>query len=597
MLASTLDIAPSDDLPHALSALYREADEQQEYNSKPIIGLVSHATEAGSSVADAYVKAVADAGGVPILLPISEDLSALDSLLNTIDGLLLTGGCDSLSAYYGEEPSPKLGNVQVRRDRMELPLALYAVRRNIPILGICRGMQLINIALGGTLYQDLESEYPTKLVAHAPKVELAYGAHSVRLSGGKNELRDILGLSEGQPLMVNSLHHQAVKRVARGLRVVATASDGVIEGLVGYPEKNIVAVQWHPEQMASKGDATMQRLFACFVKEATLYKRAKAIHQNIIVLDSHNDTPMEFTPTTDLSVRGNTQVDLPRMREGGVSTSLMVAYVPQKALTREAERKAYQYALDKLDELKQRVVAHPQLVRYVTSAEEIRTAKRAGLLAIAPAIENGYAMGSDLGRLEEFRRLGVVYMTLCHNGDNAICDAAQKSKRTHGGLSALGKKAVLRMNELGILVDVSHTSAETTRDVLQLSKKPVIASHSGAKGVYNHPRNLSDEHIRKIAEGGGVVQVCLYHGFVAPRREEADVRKVADHIDHIVKVAGIQAVGVGSDFDGGGGVIGLRGSNDLIMLTIELLRRGYSEQDLRALWGGNFLRVMEANQR
>ena len=153
------------------------------------------------------------------------------------------------------------------------------------------------------------------------------------------------------------------------------------------------------------------------------------------------------------------------------------------------------------------------------------------------------------------------------------------------------------MNELGILVDVSHTSEETTRQALRISRKPIIASHSSAKEIYNHPRNLSDEMLKAIADKGGVVQVCLYHGFIAPNRGEADIRKVADHIDHIVKVAGIHAVGVGSDFDGGGGLIGLRGSNDLIRLTVELLRRGYSDDALEALWGGNFLRVMEANGR
>lgn len=599
MLASMLNAADAQPLSPALHELYAEAEAAQstDHAAKPVIGLVAHATEAGNSVADAYVKAVSDAGGVPVILPIVDNLSLLDSLLDTIDALLLTGGCDSLPAYFGEEPNPKIGNIQVARDRMELPLSLFATRRNMPVLGICRGMQLINIALGGTLYQDLATDFPGKSIAHAPKVDLSVGSHSVRLAGGRNELRDILGLKEGTPLMVNSLHHQAVKKAGKGLRVVATAPDGVIEALSGFPEKNIIAVQWHPEQMAAKGDAVMKRLFRFFVTEAALYKRAKAIHMRSVVLDSHNDTPMTFTATTDLSKRGDSQVDLCRMREGLVSTSIMIAYLPQGALTAEAHNKAYRYALDKLDAIKRQTDAHPDKVCYATSAADIRAAKRNGLLSIVPSIENGYAMGTDLSRLDTFRERGVVYITLCHNGDNALCDAAQRSKRTHKGISALGEKAILRMNELGILVDVSHTSEETTRQALRISRKPIIASHSSAKGIYNHPRNLSDEMLKAIADKGGVVQVCLYHGFIAPNRGEADIRKVADHIDHIVKVAGIHAVGVGSDFDGGGGLIGLRGSNDLIRLTVELLRRGYSDDALEALWGGNFLRVMEANGR
>ena len=189
--------------------------------------------------------------------------------------------------------------------------------------------------------------------------------------------------------------------------------------------------------------------------------------------------------------------------------------------------------------------------------------------------------------------MGVCYITLCHNGDNDICDSARKTKYEHNGLSDFGREVVREMNRLGVMVDISHAAVSTVRDVLQISSAPVVASHSSSRALCNHTRNLTDEDALAIARSGGVVQVCLYAGFISEQEEEASVQHAADHIDHFVRLLGIEHVGIGSDFDGDGELVGCRGANDLINLTVELLRRGYTRDQLGLLWGENFLRVMQ----
>ena len=209
-------------------------------------------------------------------------------------------------------------------------------------------------------------------------------------------------------------------------------------------------------------------------------------------------------------------------------------------------------------------------------------------------IENGYAIGKDLKNLQLFKEMGVSYITLTHNGDNDIADSSI-GKNEHNGLSDFGKEVVREMNRLGIIIDISHTSEKTSFDVLKISKHPIIASHSSAKALCNHPRNISDKLMKAIAEKGGVIQICLYGPFLK-KGENASVKDAVDHIDYVVKTVGINHVGIGSDFDGGGGIKGLRKVNEYPQLTIELLRRGYSEEEIAKIWGENLMRVMNIVQ-
>ena len=594
MLASTLSSSSWTDLSPMLRSLYETADSSPSPKGRmPLIGLTCHHTEASNSVNEAYSEAILQAGGLPVLLPTEHTTEHVGELLDSLDGLLLTGGGDIHSPFMGKELTREVGSIDVWRDRFELVLILEASRRNIPILGICRGLQIYNVAMGGSLIQDIATEYPQPSIGHDPKMDKEVGCHAIRLAEGDNPLAQVLGVAPGDELMVNSLHHQALGELAIGLRALAHSSDGIVEAATALPHKNFLGVQWHPEHLVRQPEGQCMRgLFTYLVQEARLYAQAKALHQSTIVLDSHTDTPMFFTPDTDLSHWGDTLVDLQKMRVGKVASTVMAAYLPQGECTEEGHTRAQQHALQKLAEIHKYGSAHPSLGRVVTSLEEIKTCYKQGLCSILPAIENGYAIGRNLSILQRFRDLGVFYITLCHNGDNEVCDSARHSEHRHHGLSAFGREVVLEMNRLGILVDISHAAPETVTDVLALSSQPIIASHSSCYALCPHPRNLSDEHIRAIASAGGVVQVCLYAGFIAEKEEEATVQRAVDHIEHIIEIAGVQAVGIGSDFDGDGRLIGCQGSQDLINLTLELLRRGHTEEEFRAIFGGNFLRVL-----
>ena len=222
--------------------------------------------------------------------------------------------------------------------------------------------------------------------------------------------------------------------------------------------------------------------------------------------------------------------------------------------------------------------------------------KNAGKKAIFLAIENGYAIGKDLGNLSMFKDMGITYITLCHNGSNDICDSA-KGEPEHNGLSPFGREVVKEMNRLGIIIDISHTSAKTVQDVLELSTAPIIASHSSSRALCDHPRNLTDDQIKAIAAKGGVVQVCLYNWFLSKQPNPTILDAVA-HINHIVQLVGIDHVGIGTDFDGDDTekLIGCRAANEVINLTIELLRQGYTAEELHKLWGDNLLRVLNTVQ-
>jgi microsomal dipeptidase-like Zn-dependent dipeptidase len=210
-------------------------------------------------------------------------------------------------------------------------------------------------------------------------------------------------------------------------------------------------------------------------------------------------------------------------------------------------------------------------------------------------IENGYAIGRDLSLIEYFRQRGVVYMTLCHNGDNDICDSARGSGE-HGGLSQFGREVIREMNRVGMMVDLSHAAESSFWQALEESETPIVCSHSSCRALCDHPRNLTDEQMRALAERGGVMQVTLYNGFLRTD-EHATIADAIRHINHAIEVMGIEHVGIGSDFDGDGGVPGVASASELINLTRLLRQEGYTSDQLRLLWGENFLRVMRQVQQ
>ncbi|MDR1414951.1 MAG: membrane dipeptidase [Odoribacteraceae bacterium] len=583
--------------PADLSRWQEAVDGRVAGSSRPLVGISAHYKDGGSRVADNYVRSVLLAGGAPLVIPVHADAAALEEIVARLDGLMLTGGDDINPLYNGEEPIPELGEVDDARDRYDLLLTRLAADRQVPIFGICRGMQLINIAFGGKNYQDIPAQLPGKPLKHGQLSTAGHASHTIAVREG-SRLFSVLGRDA---VSVNSYHHQAVREVAPGFTVSATAPDGVIEAIEATPCYRVFGVQWHPERMVPLQDETMERLFRHFVDEARLFKQAKEVHLAAPVVDSHCDTPMKFVDGFDLGARhdASVKVDLPKMREGLVDAVFMVAYLPQGSREEEPSREAAREAGEILRQVVSLVEARGDEAGIARTSADLHRLERAGKRAVFLAIENGYAIGKDLGNIARFKAMGVAYITLCHNGVNDICDPARDNAAStgerHGGLSHFGRQVVREMNRQGIIVDVSHVSPESLRDVLAVSSRPVIASHSSARALHDHPRNLSDSQLKAIADKGGVVQVCLYKHFIGAN---ATVMEAVEHVEHVVKIVGIDHVGIGSDFDGDEGTMlpGCRAVNELINITVELLRRGHSPADLEKLWGGNLLRLMERVQ-
>lgn len=310
-----------------------------------------------------------------------------------------------------------------------------------------------------------------------------------------------------------------------------------------------------------------------------------------LVLDSHLDTLHEFVRLDiddyDLSVyRPRLALDLPRLRAGGVNALFFALFTKQEWGVQGGQtRIARLYGI-----LTQLLRTNPSLALSV-SPDEVSRAIEGGKVSVSLGIENGVVLGDDLGMLKTYHDLGIRYLTLCHNAANQICDSST-SAPVHMGLSEFGVEVISRMNELGMMVDLSHASDRAADVVLDISTKPVIASHSNARAVHDNPRNLSDHLIRRIAERGGVVQVSALPKCVSG--QAPTVADMVNHIDHIVQLVGPDHVGIGSDFDGGGRVAGFVDLSDAPNVTRQLKARAYSEADIRAIWGGNLMRVWAA---
>ena len=339
----------------------------------------------------------------------------------------------------------------------------------------------------------------------------------------------------------------------------------------------------------------MLPLFEWLIQEAAQYREAREVHRQVLTLDTHCDTPMFFHEDIDFSKRDpRILVDSSKMRDGGLDASIMVAYLPQKERDAESLLAATQKAHQLLDGIDTRIASAPG-VGLAETPQQLRELKAKGMLAIMKGIENGYAVGKDISNLEAFRKRGVVYMTLCHNGDNDICDSAVRTNEEHGGLSDFGRQVVGEMNRLGMMVDLSHAGRKSFYDAMEVSRVPIVCSHASCRALCDHPRNLDDEQMRALAQSGGVMQVTLYPGFLK-KDGNATILDAMAHLDHAIEVMGVDHVGLGTDFDGDGGVPGLASASELINYTRQLLARRYSVAEIQQLWGGNFLRVMQQVQ-
>jgi glutamine amidotransferase, class II/dipeptidase len=580
-------------------------------NIKPLIGISANYGDNNSKLAENYYKSVVAVGGVPVIIPVTDDLATIEAIVGRLDGILLSGGGDMHPRYYNEEPIPENGTPDELRDRYDVSLIKSAVEYQLPVLGICRGMQVINTVFGGSLYQDINVQYADKQpMCHSQNEERSVTTQTASVVADSL----LYSIVNCNTLPINSIHHQAVKRIADGFRAVAFADDGICEAIESlyYP---ILGVQWHPEHL-SEADAAGEhydnphrKIFGWLVDEAKIFSRAKRIHRSSYVIDSHCDTPMffhypqvnivendklwvdpaDFGEKDEQPLLYEIKVDARKMRQGRVDAVFMVAYIPQSTPADETYGKA--------DRLLNKIITQAKgsgnRISIATSYAELCNNKRNGIPTVFLGIENGCALAGNLDNIDYFYRLGVRYITLCHNGDNLLCDSAMQSLDTHNGLSEFGRQVVLKMNAVGMMVDVSHVGEKSFWDTVALSTKPIIASHSCCKALRNHPRNLTDEQIRAIARSGGVVQICLYKHFLA----DTDVATVADavrHIKHVVELVGVDYVGIGSDFDGGGEIAGATSENQLINITKALIKEGFDDDEISKILGGNLLRVFRS---
>ncbi len=571
-----------------IESLYRKATNGfPSHEKRPLIGITSNFGDRGCELSEGYWLSVERAGGVPVAIPPSADARTLLPLLDRLDGIILSGGADVNPLFVGEEPHPALGSVNPRRDAAELLLAKLAYDRQIPLFGICRGIQVLAMALGGSIHQDIASALPgVALVKHSQTMARGVASHSVEAEADSRVARLM-----GRKVFVNSFHHQAVNEPGPKLRVTARSADGVVEAVESSEGKSIVGVQWHPECFILEGDESHLPLFRGFVNDAAAYRRAREFHATHLTLDSHCDTPMLFDRGVAFDRRDPLAlVDLRKMEEGGLDAAIMVAYLPQAGRS-PRELQAATLRADSILAQIETMVKGCRGVDLARTPDELLQLKSKGLRAVMRGIENGYAIGRDLHNVERYRRMGVVYMTLCHNGDNDICDAASRSNAEHGGLSDFGREVVKEMNRTGMMVDLSHAAETSFYDVLAASSQPVVCSHSSARALCNHPRNLTDDQFRALARAGGVAQVTLYHGFLR-EQGEAGIADAMNHLLHMIDVAGIDHVGIGTDFDGDGGVRGLASASELLNLTLRLQAAGFGDEEIQKIWGGNFLRVM-----
>ena len=558
---------------------------------QPVIGITGNYEDNICKLSHGYFQSVVAAGGVPMIIPPVEDANTLVNTLDRIDALILSGGGDINPLFGGDEPSPRLRGINQKRDLPELMITRLAYNRQIPILGICRGIQALAVALGGKVAQDISIQANVK---HSQDADRAEQTHSIKIA----EDSILHSLYGEEKIYVNSFHHQAIKDAGDKFRVVAKSSDGIIEAMESSEYKSIIGVQWHPECLEDG-----MPLFRWLVEEAKAFRRANELHDRVLTLDTHCDTPMFFPQGIHFDHRDSKiLVDLHKMNEGRQDATIMVAYLPQPKIGETFSSLVdfdvpgpLEYAdliFDKIEEITE---ANRKYISIARTPGDLYEDKRNGRKSIMLGIENGIALNGQLQNLQHFVQRGVVYITLCHNGDNDICDSA-RGCNTHGGVSRFGEQVIREMNRLGIMVDMSHAAEKSFYDALEISSMPIVCSHSSSRALCDHPRNLTDDQMRALAAKGGVAQTTLYSGFLK-KEGEATIIDAIEHLEHAIKIMGIDHVGLGTDFDGDGGVKGLADSSELINFTRQLLARRYSERDIQKIWGGNFLRVMGQVQK
>ena len=344
-----------------------------------------------------------------------------------------------------------------------------------------------------------------------------------------------------------------------------------------------------------------------------LINKAKQIHERVITIDTHNDIDVKnFKSTYNYSIDTKNQVNLPKMIKGGLDVSWLIVYTKQGPTNNKGYLTAIENALSKFNAIHRLVYLYaPDQIELARSSNEVKQIIEKGKKVAMIGVENAYPIGLDTAYIKKFYDMGARYMSLAHNGHNQLSDSNTgefDNTSLHDGISELGKQVIEKMNYYGMMVDISHPSKEAIRQTIQHTKAPVIASHSSARHLSDHPRNLDDEQLKWIKENGGVVQVVALDEFLNKIKHQAhlenpklnppvDVSDFVDHIDYIKNLIGIDHVGISSDFDGGGGIEGWQDASQTFNVTLELVKRGYSENEISKIWSENLLRVLDETEK
>lgn len=386
-------------------------------------------------------------------------------------------------------------------------------------------------------------------------------------------------------------------------------------------------------------------LFLQFSCKQSSEEKVDEIHQSVLTVDTHCDTPLmlrrsdyDLGKRHDVNKRGGGRVDFIRMRDGKLDAMFFAVFTGQGKRTPDGYASAKQSALNMFASIKKSLKKYPDLAELALTPDDAYRIEKDDKRAIFIGVENGYPIGKDISMVNDLFNRGARYITLCHTANNDICDSSNDSTE-HGGLSDFGRQVVEEMNRLGMMVDVSHISDAAFYDVIETSKAPVMASHSCARALCDNPRNMTDDMIKKLAENNGVIQICFYTGYVkdieqSPERDSAysafrekyknyeelsdtekakateewylidemypenlaTVADMVDHIDHVVELVGIDYVGIGTDFDGGGALEDCKDVSQMQNVTKELVNRGYNKEQIEKIWGGNFMRVFREVQ-
>jgi membrane dipeptidase len=327
----------------------------------------------------------------------------------------------------------------------------------------------------------------------------------------------------------------------------------------------------------------------------SLDERVERLHDSIISIDTHNDFAMSLAFPERRSTVAKGQVSFELMKEGRLDAAFFAAYQGQGPCTESGREKAKHLADSMLRALHRYAHENQALGGIAYDTDDIRMLKARGKAAMLLSIENAYCLGEDLSLVEHYYNMGVRMIGLTHNGNNDVADSCMDSLERHGGLSAFGFRVIEEMNRLGMIVDVSHASRKTCLQAVQASSAPIMASHSCVYNLKEIPRNLTDQEILAIAAKGGLVQVSIGRYFLSfLPKEQVGLSHLMEHINYVVHLAGVDHVGIGSDFDGGGGIVGVENMGKMKAITRALLEEGYSPEDIAKIWGGNVMRVMDA---